>query len=380
MGKIISAIVTFIICCSPISFSASYAADAVSGTRCTKAGTTKVINLGTKAKKYTCKKVAKTLKWSNPTALPDLTLDNLDPTRVRDVAYQEMTRELNAQKPYLAPVTYVNGPNVDETSIKREQPGLTRSMKFWGDIYSPKKVFISYVTGYDGLWVDKALCERANNCQETLPSAHIWGPSIKNNTSVCTFGEATATNDSVPLLVQCIGPGNENVQNLQTGPHEYAHLVQQAYTTIFANQPRWFIEGSAVYFGGVLGVHSSKGIPSTLNYILRFDAVGWKNQKLCPVSSTSIEEIVNCINFSYLKNGTVPAELRWQISSTSYYPGSLITEAMVAIYGVPKIKSFISKLRIDNFDQAFQETFGSSVNEFYPKAAKYVKAMYDKGM
>jgi hypothetical protein len=203
---------------------------------------------------------------------------------------------------------------------------------------------------------------------------------MKANPYNCTFGEATATNDGVPLLVQCVGPGNQDVQNKQTGSHEYAHLVQQKYTTIFGNNPRWYIEGSAVYFGGVLGLYSNSTIPKDLNYVLRYDAKSWKNQSLCKVSRVTESEVVDCFKFSYLKGAQVPRDQAWQISSTSYYPGSLATEALVAVFGMPKIKEFVKNLKSDNFDEAFELTFGISTEKVYPKLAKYVVAMYAKGL
>jgi hypothetical protein len=97
------------------------------------------------------------------------------------------------------------------------------------------------------------------------------------------------------------------------------------------------------------------------------------------VSTVDVDSVVGCLNFSYLTGPPVDPQLRGLISSTSYYPGSLVTEAMVAVFGVDKIKEFMKQLASSNFDETFTKSFGISVKEFYPKVAKYVVAMYNAG-
>ncbi len=373
------------------------AATPKAGAACAKAGITQVVKAGTKTTKFTCVKSGKKSVWNKgvvtiaapaptptPTASPTpeqpLSLDNLDPARIRQAAFAEMVREYSAMPEYSPAITFINGPNVGSSALAAERNGLNSATRFWGDIFQPKKMFVSYFVASDADWVDSALCAQANNCVATSKFAKSWGASMKPDPAHCTFGEATETNDGVPLMVQCIGPGNGDVHNRQTTPHEFTHLVQRAFAGNFSNNPRWFTEGSAVYFGGVLGLYSGKTIPKDLNYVLRYDAKSWLMQTLCPVDKLDVASVVNCFNFSYLRGPSVPPNLTWQISSTSYYPGSLVTEAMVAIYGMPKIKAFMKSLTANNFDEAFFNSFGISVQDFYPKAAKYVIAMYEKGL
>ena len=305
-----------------------------------------------------------------------LSFDNLDTKRVRQGAYSEVNKTLAAMPSFTPAVTVIAGPSLSAERVRQESDGLLRVASFWSDLFQPKNAYIGYYTEADIDWVDAAFCQRANFCP-----IGDWGPvskMISRDLPWCSSAQATTNRLGEPFFNQCLGKGSEFVKNRQTTPHEYTHWVQAGLGRM-DSYPNWWIEGSAAYFGGVIGVWNGSEVPSSLDEVSHADAGGWSEQDLCPLSTPTVSSITNCFKYTYQRGAPPAPGSRWMMAHVSYYMGSLATEAMIAVKGLATYKQFMTDLKTKPFDSALQANYGLSADEFYPKVAKYVLAMYLEG-
>jgi hypothetical protein len=139
--------------------------------------------------------------------------------------------------------------------------------------------------------------------------------------------------------------------------------------------PIWFVEGSAAYFGGAIGAYVGGAGRSDLDHMIYADSWGWRNQTLVDVSKATPAVIEQGLRRTYDRQA--PDGL--SLAQLSYYPGAEATEAMVALWGIPKLKHFMTQIKKLGFDNAFKAEYGVSVDEFYPAVSKYISAMYALG-
>jgi hypothetical protein len=273
-------------------------------------------------------------------------------------------------------ITFVLGPSLAQSRVEQEMTGLNRASSFWSDLYKPQQVFVSYFTEADVDWVDNAVCSQAGYCPTGMNP--IISNVIKQDLPNCNSAMATRNKDGVPFFDQCLGTNSNNAKNLQTGPHEYTHWVQQAYAD-WGSTPNWWTEGSADYFGNTLGAYNGSTVPSQLDEMSYGSSYGWIQQELCPLSNPTIEAITNCFMYTYGGRGVAPGQgQRWTLAHVSYYMGSLATEAMIAVKGLGTFKNLIKDLKTSRFDESFKKNYGISTQDFYPKVSKYVLAMYNQ--
>ncbi len=357
-------------------FSAPVSAATVKpGASCTKIGLTKTL----KGKTYKCIKSGQKKVWDKGRAIAatqPLTFDNLDTSRVRKAAYAEIAAGVRSSTTFVPNITFVLGPSLAQSRVEQEMTGLNRASSFWSDLYKPQQVFVSYFTEADVDWVDNAVCTQAGYCPTGMNP--VISNVIKQDLPNCNSAMATRNKDGVPFFDQCLGTNSNNAKNLQTGPHEYTHWVQQAYAD-WGSTPNWWTEGSADYFGNTLGAYSGSTVPSQLDEMSYGSSYGWIQQELFPLSNPTIEAITNCFMYTYGGRGVAPGQgQRWTLAHVSYYMGSLATEAMIAVKGLGTFKNLIKDLKTSRFDEAFEKNYGISTQDFYPKVSKYVLAMYNQ--
>lgn len=382
--KIVAILVAAGLAAGAFSGTAAYAAAVKAGASCPSVGATKTVA----ARKFTCVKTGKKLVWSKgvavkakPSKSPDLiapiSLDNLDVNLVRKQAYAAVFAGIQASNSYSPAITFVIGPSLTKARVDSEKAGLLRASSFWSDIYQPKQVFIGYVTEMDVDWVDKAYCDQANYC----PNGNkvIFSETLKRERLFCNSAMATRTNDKLPFFHQCLGTGSDEIVNKQTGPHEYTHLAQAEVSGNFNGVPNWWTEGSAHYFGSALGVFDGKTPPRNLDLLMREPAKNWLNQDLCLVGWMTPEVIEKCFKYTHLEPSQPAAGQRWVIAHVSYYPGALATEVLLALYGLEKVKLFMTDMKTKGFEAAFTANFGITSDVFYAKVSRYVVAMYKAG-
>ena len=366
------------------SGTAAYAAAVKAGASCPSVGATKTVSAG----KFTCVKTGKKLVWSkgvaakakpskSPDAIAPISLDNLDVNLVRKQAYAAVFSGVQASKSYSPAITFVIGPSLTKARVDSEKAGLLRASSFWSDIYQPKQVFIGYVTEDDVDWVDKAYCEQARYCPTN--GNVVISNVIKQDSPFCTSAQATRNSDGVPFFNQCLGHGSEGLKNQQTGPHEYTHFVQADVSAQDPSVPNWWTEGSADYFGGALGVYNGKQLPADLDDMLHESSYNWIRQDLCDVSSVTAAAVEKCYKYTYRQAAPPGAGQNWMLAHVSYYQGALATEVLLALYGLEKVKLFMTDMKTKGFEASFTANFGITSDVFYAKVSKYVVAMYKAG-
>ena len=384
-GRLLALVLTIILAGSSV---AANAATIKAGATCTKAGLTKIYS----GKKYTCIKSGKKYIWNkgvaviaapkpSPTPIATapaqpLTFDNLDTKWVREIAYDQIAAGVANSTNYVPNITYVIGPSLTAARVDQEKQALNRTSSFWSDIFKPSQVFIGYFTEKDVDWVDSAMCSQARYCPSG--GSVVISKVIKDDTPWCNSAMATNNNDGVPFFDQCLGNGSDAIKNRQTGPHEYTHWVQQANAN-WSWVPNWWTEGSADYFGNTLGIYNGPTLPTQLDEMSFTSSYNWVRQDLCPMPEPTVELIAKCFRYTYNGGGAPPGNgNKYMLAHVSYYMGGLATEAMIAVKGLATFKAFTKDLKSITFDTAFEKHYGLTADEFYPKVAKYVLAMYQQ--
>lgn len=360
------------------------AASVKPGGACSKIGQTKVLG----SKKYTCVKSASKKVWNRgvviakpkpvtpPAPSKAVTFDNLDVALVRKLAWAEVHKGVLANPDYAPKMNFIVGPSLSQSRVDQERAGLNLTAKFWSDLYKPNETFIGYFTEKDVDWVDAAMCAQAGYCPTGM--SPVISQVIKLNPYACNSAQATQNQFGQPFFNQCLGTGSEAVKNRQTGPHEYTHWMQFAYLN-WSSAPNWWVEGSAAYFGGALGLYSSRDLPDQLDEVIHVDSRGWFDQDLCSVKELTTQQVAQCFRYTY-RQGTPPAAgQRYMLAHVSYYMGALATEAMLAVKGLETYKTFIRDLQTLEFDAAFAKHYQITADAFFEKVSPYVIAMYRLG-
>jgi len=354
------------------------------GSSCSTIGKTQIVS----TKKYTCVKSGSKKVWNKgvvitkpkpvtPTAPPKaVTFDNLDVNWVRRLAWAEVHSGVQANPAYAPKMNFIVGPSLSQARVDQEKAALNLTAKFWSDIYKPGETFIGYFTEKDVDWVDSAMCSQAGYCP--LGMSPVISEVIKMNPRSCNSAQATQNKFGQPFFNQCLGTGSEAIKNRQTGPHEYTHWVQFAYSD-WSSAPNWWVEGSAAYFGGALGLYASSAVPLQLDEVVHNDSRNWLEQELCSVKSLTVQAVADCFAYTY-RQGTPPAAgQRYMLAHVSYYMGALATEAMLAVKGLSTYKAFMLDLKNSKFDAAFEKHYGLAADSFFQKVSPYVISMYKLG-
>lgn len=383
MKRLLAISVAFAIALSPIA-PAAQAASVKAGAACSKLGQTKVVA----NKKYTCVKSASKKVWNKGVVIAKpkpvspqapskvVTFDNLDISMVRKLAWAEVHKGVLANPDYAPKMNFIVGPSLTQSRVDQERAGLNLTAKFWSDLYKPNETFIGYFTEKDVDWVDAAMCSQAGYCPTGM--SPVISQVIKTNAQACNSAQATQNQFGQPFFNQCLGTGSEAIKNRQTGPHEYTHWMQFAYLN-WSSAPNWWVEGSAAYFGGALGLYSSAALPTQLDEVIHVDSRGWFDQDLCSVKELTNQQVAQCFRYTY-RQGTPPtAGQRYMLAHVSYYMGALATEAMLAVKGLATYKAFIRDLQTLEFDAAFAKHYQLTADQFFEKVSPYVIAMYRLG-
>ncbi|WP_296629858.1 hypothetical protein [Rhodoluna sp.] len=350
------------------------------GSVCSKVGLVKTVA----TKTYSCvlknrKKVwtyAKS-KASAPTQTPTasvatvIDLDNLNKTNVRKAAWNEFTKTLFASQKSDASIELIVGASADVAYAKQQVPALQNSINLWSDIFKPKKVYATYFAEGDVNSVDSVLCAKANFCSGFSES---FSKKIQQGIDIgaCTGARAFLTDDNHPIIFQCIGQHHEDIQNLQTTPHEYFGNVLQASNPNVL--PMWFSYGGGSFFGAYLGLYKDSSMPNQLDYFINFDARSlYLRQDICKTATEA--DIMNCFAQTDSMTRTVPTEKMKNLGSVSYYLGAVATEVLVAKFGIKQIKMFMMDVKTKSFATAFEDNFGLTPTNFYEKVAKYAVSL-----
>ena len=227
-------------------------------------------------------------------------------------------------------------------------------------------------------WLDT----NAESIKWAQDSYDSWGIYIKKNLKddvgkpVCgnASGVAWAENlngKSVDRWAYITCAGETTSDKAFKAVHEYFHLFQTNYRLTGEHQVQWLVEGSADYYGQILGLY----VEDPSNFPI--------HRKML---SNSVPGIDNFSRQDFVKR-MKDLESPQYDNRQAYYLGSLATEALVALFGHRKVIDFMKdwqdlpdcrkgcKAVPNNLDQRFQKWFGISTDMFYEKLFPYVKAV-----
>lgn len=222
--------------------------------------------------------------------------------------------------------------------------GLERSAQFWSAIYRPEVIDLVLFTQDDKDWLFQNIypdSAKATSGFMAQPYGDNFCPSA-----------ASLGKTGRPLLTRCVG-GRWSAQDRYPGvleAHEYTHMFQQQFN---ATQTGWLTEGSATFFGWMLGVESSE--------VSNARALSLANCRGTPKDATLLRNLQN------------PATDQTQLG-LQYCLGGLATEYLIAKYGVEKFINFtVNFSSNDNFASDFSKTYGLPVEKFYSDLQPYLE-------
>ena len=211
-------------------------------------------------KTYTCTKSGKNLVWNKgdsvkatPSPTPtqstepikiqpaQISIDNLDPNVVPQVAYDNVIKALNSRPRAAFKPTIFLGPNVKKDRVDQETAGLYRAIDLWAPYFQPEKFQVVYAANGDEEWLEAKSPEIGFRPKFLSDRMKMEKP--------CSFA-FTSFAIQVPTFFQCLGTPYSGT-NKQTGPHEYTHLFQRSYGGSNVTNFPWYLEGSASFLAGL---------------------------------------------------------------------------------------------------------------------------------
>lgn len=387
-NKLVSVVLAAVVSFGVLAGAPAQAASPKAGAACSKAGITKVVKAGAKSTKFTCVKSGKKLSWNRgvvtiakpkvaptpaATAISVITLDNLDAIWTSKVALSKIQEKLAKLPETIFEPEIIKSPTTKSAEVELELKLLKPAIKLFQKEFLPTKFQVVMFTNEDAQWAKQALSTYGGNFPFDL-GEEITKRSSGNKR--CNFAFATMTPNRLPIYYECTDTRQlRDPFSYQTPPHEYFHLVHQALAPV--RLPVWLTEGSASFFGEMLGYRSftntaERKLQQGFNTGYDFDPdnLGFDPKRFETWLRTAKPAEVSNI-FKILE--TEPTRARRFYAE--YALGSWATEALVAVYGVDGFMKLWPLLGSgQSFEVAFKNTFGLTPDEFYVKLTPYLNS------
>lgn len=284
----------------------------------------------------------------------EVTLDNLDPYTVRELAFAQVRRVIVSTKPAPDLVNHAFTSNVNMTAANNAIEEIPLMAGFFADVATVRDYTIIWAGKNGSPQIPKIACEEADFC-ESLPVEQY-----------CSMGEL------VNLWVACqFNNKDENVFRMPVF-HGYTHLVQSAVAPN-AHMPSWFSEGPAQYFESHFAAlhymgsgYSTSGVDTSSTLMMMM-----QNQDLVRFEKPATRD--NVIDAMLAMENRMP-ENGWEQAQLGYYLGYLVTEVLIATSGLEKFKQFWRQTATMDFYEAFEQEYGLTTKQFYRKFVPYALA------
>lgn len=371
----------------------SFAAPTIAGTKCNKVGATKLtVNL-----KFTCIKSGSKLIWNkgvvrkptpsatptpspsptpsvsqspSPTASPSSTPSPIPTTR-REKALAEVRKvyERNAGKNPAASVKYIISSDAPTRFVQMTKEVIPVSARFWADVFDPGENFPVIIGNFNSVtWVQEEMKKYGHNLTD-------WDVNkIRSEGLSANRGDVRA-NERSTITQYVIGEkSSENIpNNLEMMrafvSHEYVHAVA---VSILGDRhegiPGWSDEGSANFFAFAITSLMSEDPNSAMRIVNRNNLRRpYFDQGLVPHSLTkdALHEAIVLSEKGGGGEGTTCAEPK----ILCYSAGALMTEILVADYGVEKFVQWWRASRVKNWEVAFEEIYNYQIDQWYEDVA-----------
>ena len=326
-------------------------AAAKAGAKCTKTGKSEVV----KGKTFTCIKSGNKLVWDK-----GVNKATLIPKTREEKAFELVRAAYLAKPAYKAPITYVVAEKSNQSFFQIIKTGTEASAKFFQNYYKPESELpFIMADGVDIEWMisnmSKYGFEMDNWSRGAFKSG--WGNGHTNGKS--------------SILVYTGKPSTEkNIYafgNLGFGAHEYFHLVtagilgkESKFGEVI---PRWAYEGSASFFGSAIAeLLPEKGeldMWQKTKFKTFYKSMQYYNvkERVPVLHSLSSQQLYNTFISLEIDAGTCP-------QAYCYTAGELLTEVLLADYGIDKYFSWWRASVNTPWRSAFEKNFGVNFNQW----------------
>ena len=289
-------------------------------------------------------------------ALPAVSLDNLNPDYVRQIAFDEVKQLLINSEPGPDNINHVIDKGVNEEFVQKAIDQIPKMAGFFQDLAPVDKYTMIWTTKDGGTNLENLLCYEAGFSD------------AKNAAKFCNRGPIEY------FTVFCEIDSKE--LNLYLFPIWQGYVRAQEYSiSSFRTQPGWFSDGLASYFEGHFSglyfddiEYTSFG--SSLDY---FRGLLYENDNIVKFEEPATEKnVIDALIATTDSTGLYDPREQAQLGP---YLGLLAVEALIASEGYETFKSFWRLTANKDFDKAFKEVYGLTDREFFEKLAPYAVEM-----
>jgi hypothetical protein len=351
------------------------AAPAKAGASCVKSGQKSVVKKVT----FLCSKSGKKLVWKAVVAKPvvkpvptikvptvfDLPFDfdNLS-ANTAEISWLITKQEFANSKPASFNNNVVRGANVSDAAFAQSNGQLQKAINILSKYWVPVKITSIYFNEKDGEWIDQAISSAGGNPQVVTAAQKPYSVMVKEWGSRCGGGSAQKS-ASGPIWIQCLGTDLDKYSLNTVSPHEYFHIFQSAFRGT-ERKVQWADEGTANFFGAVVGLYVSSGNADDLKTFRSYQKKGFDAELAGLVSRSDLNGIAS--RYKALELGGNPT-----IDNSGYILGQYASEVLIAVGGWDRFMQLNMRLGgTASFAQSFEKLYGLKLDEFYPKIAAYV--------
>jgi len=311
-----------------------------------------------------------TVDFVAPTTKKPNSIEELDAKTAWYFAWQSMQKYREAGSDYKPNYLIVSSSNFGSQKTQIIVDGLDSAAKFWSNFWRPDtKVTVILGTEKDlDFWkvelakfYDPRFQQSPNDNYNYLVEDFSRSGAKNNSAGASWF--TNKPNMNFPLGTEVTAEAISQ-NSLQTGPHEYTHLVQGTLGYAFnlpGIGPFWMNEGQAEHAGLFL----SRNTPQDYLTYRNFRFINqWKNPQQENLRTS--EDIYNAI-----KSGSANS-----VYSAYYSYGAAAWEALVAIYGQDSVVEYFKQIKNGaNWDLAFKSVFGMAEDEYLHRVSVYLSKL-----
>lgn len=331
-----------------------------------------------KGKTLVCLKVGKKLAWKVAASKPviptgpkiptsftlPLNFDNLS-SDTAEISFLLVKQAFDKSKPVTVTNRIVKGPGANATYMQHSLSYLERAMNLLGSYWKPEKITSIFFGVKDDAWIDQAIVDAGGNPLQVTSDLKPFSIKLREGVDpYCSLGVAQSTANG-PLWIQCIGDDSFKDFSNTVAAHEYFHFFQQSFR---GNEQKiqWADEGTANYFGSVVGLYLASKTPSDIwdfrtNQRGSFDA-----ELLSLIHKGDVKGIA--ARFKKLESSSNP-----EIDGSGYLLGQYASEVLIAVGGWDRFMQLNIRMGSKaSFADTFESLYGTTLDDFYPKVAAYV--------
>lgn len=294
-----------------------------------------------------------------------ISLTNLDPNYVRGVAGHILWEEYQSLPHAPSKINHILSPTIPKQIQKDSLITWQIGSNLFDDVSDLSNTYVFWTTPKDSAWINSALCREANYCESGKGFYYNVGNAMKKAGCENLGGELSMGGNN--LVVECVEP-EVGKDYSHIGTHEYGHFVEMEtdndrwYTS-------WWTEGTATYFSFFIWAIKDK------SYELYFKGVAGMDFTLKNQNAYTIPDNPTVADYEFMLD-LVDDDRSQKAWSIGYYLGALSVEALVASFGIEKVKSHYALVGKLGWHKAFEESFGVSTSEFRKIVAPYLKARH----